>query len=107
MSENVFHIGKSDKGANVYLTRDDLRTSVHIMGLSQRGKSNLTYYLCKQMIEKNKAFFLLDPHGSVYDKLLRFQVAVNYKRNILLFNPSYSKRIVGFNPWTTSYTDPA
>jgi hypothetical protein len=107
MSQNVFHIGKSESGANVYLTREDLRTSVHIMGLSQRGKSNLTYYLCKQMIEQEKAFFLLDPHASVYDKLLRFLVATDYKRKILLFNPSYSKRIVGFNPWLTEYSDPA
>src|SRR5690242_18435641 len=98
MSENVFHLGKSDKGANVYLTRDDLRTSVHIMGLSQRGKSNLTYYLCTQMIEKEKGFFLLDPHGSVYNKLLRFLCATQYPRKLLLFNPSNTQKVVGFNP---------
>lgn len=107
MSENVFHVGKSEKGANVYLTRDDLRTSVHIMGLSQRGKSNLTYYLCKQMIEKEKGFFLLDPHGSVYDKLLRFLCATQYPRKLLFFNPSNTQKVVGFNPWITSYDDPA
>lgn len=107
MSENIFHLGKSEKGANVYLTRDDLRTSVHIMGLSQRGKSNLTYYLCKQMIEKEKGFFLLDPHGSVYDKLLRFLCATQYPRKLLLFNPSSTQKVVGFNPWITPYNDPA
>lgn len=82
MNEKVFHLGKSERGANVFLTRGDLKTSVHIMGLSQRGKSNLTYYLCRQMIEQEKAFFLLDPHASVYDKLLRFLIVTGYKRKI-------------------------
>ena len=103
----VFHLGTTADGYNTYLYKEDVKTSIEITGLSQRGKSNLKYYLCKQMIEKNIPFFSLDPHGTVYERLLRFQCAVRYPRNILLFNPSYTKRVVGLNLWEFPYTDPA
>jgi TraM recognition site of TraD and TraG len=106
-SDRLFHLGKTDQRKQLYLTKEDLNTSVHIMGLSQSGKSSFIYYLCTQMIKMNKGFFLLDPHASIYWKLLQFQCAVKYPRQITLFDPSNTQRVVGFNPFLTSYDDPA
>lgn len=99
-------IGYSE-GLPVYLTDKELRTHLHGIGLSQQGKSKLIQFLVCQLIKAGKPFALLDPHYNLYRDLLEWIAFTGYKRPIVLFNPSYLKRIVGFNPFVSSYTDEA
>jgi hypothetical protein len=100
------HIGHSEKKP-VYLEESDLITHLHGMGLSRSGKSFLMLYIIQQLVRMRKAFCLIDPHGSLYRDLLGWMVANCYRQPLILFNPSYEKRIVGFNPFMTPFRDEA
>jgi hypothetical protein len=99
-------VGHSD-GKPVYLEGNDLITHVHGMGLSRSGKSMLMLFILMQLVKQRKAFCLIDPHGSLYRDLIGWLVAKCYRQPLILFNPSYEKRIVGFNPVLTPYRDEA
>jgi DNA helicase HerA-like ATPase len=99
-------IGHSDRKP-VYLEEGDLITHLHGMGLSRSGKSMLMLYILQQLVRKKKAFCLIDPHGSLYRDLLGWLVANCYRQPLILFNPSYERRIVGLNPFMTSFKDEA
>lgn len=97
-------IGHSD-GRPVYLEEKDWGTHLHGMGLSRSGKSYLMLFILMQLIRRGKAFCLINPHGNLYRDLLGWLVAKCYRQPLILFNPSYWKRIVGFNPWLTQFID--
>src|ERR1051325_6006386 len=99
-------IGYSE-GRPVYLEDQDCISHVHGMGLSRSGKSMLMLFILMQLVRMRKAFCLIDSHGSLYRDLLGWLVANCYRQPIILFNPSYEKRIVGFNPFLTPYRDEA
>jgi hypothetical protein len=100
------HIG-SCNGQAVYLEERDMESHLHCMGLSRSGKSKLVLYLKMQLIRKLKALLYMDGHGSGYRDFLGWLVAYCYRQPLVLFNPSYDKRIVGFNPFMTPYRDEA
>ena len=100
------HIG-SCNGQQVYLEKRDMESHLHCMGLSRSGKSKLVLYLKMQLIRKLKALLYMDGHGSGYRDFLGWLVAYCYRQPLVLFNPSYDKRIVGFNPFLTPYRDEA
>lgn len=100
------HIG-SCNGQPVYLEKGDLESHIHCMGLSRSGKSKLILYLQMQLIRKQKAFLYLDGHGSGYRDVLGWLVAYCYRQPLVLFNPSFNKRIVGLNFFMTLYRDEA
>jgi hypothetical protein len=100
-------IGRSVNGGPVYLTEADFLTHLHVQGLSRSGKSFWLLYLIRELIRWRKSFCLLDPHGSLYRDVLAHIVAYSIGRPVVLFDPSYEQRIVGFNPFITEYTDEA
>jgi hypothetical protein len=91
----------------VYLTDSALKSHVHGVGLSRSGKSKLIELIARDLITKRKGFCLIDPHGTLYRDLLDWLAVMDFERDITLFNPSYEKRIVGFNPFQSPYTDEA
>ena len=107
MSNKILYIGRALSGGRIYLTLKDLITHLHILGLSRSGKSVWLYHVILELLRLGKQFLLLDPHGSLYRDVVSYLAARWYTRRIVLFDPSYEKRIVGFNPFLTSYTDEA
>ncbi|MGA9770443.1 MAG: hypothetical protein WBV94_15495 [Blastocatellia bacterium] len=106
--DTEIHIGRNVRdGGKVYLKPQDLITHVHGQGLSRSGKSRLIQHIVQQLVKQGKAFAMFDRHGSLHCDVLSWLVAMNYQRPIVLFNPSYIKRIVGFNPFVSDYTDEA
>jgi len=108
------HIGNTiaeslwfSSGEPVYLEDKAWESHLHCVGLSRTGKSILVYYILKQLVRKGKSFCLIDPHGSLYRDVLGWLVANSYRQPLILFNPSYLHRIVGFNPFRTIYRDDA
>jgi len=93
------------KGVPVYLSDGDLITHIHGMGLSRSGKSMLILYICYQLIKAGKPLVLIDPHGSLYRALVAWMMRMCYKREIVLFDPSNERHIVGLNPYVSDYKD--
>jgi len=94
-----------DEGGKVWLLPNAWSSHLHLTGLTRSGKSKLLLLLCIALIEMRKAFLLLDPHGDLYRDVLAEIARRDFKREVVLFDPSYQKRTVGANFFTTPYTD--
>jgi len=104
--ETKIHIGRNvEEGGKVLLTLKDFLSHLHVTGLTRSGKSKLILMICIALIEMRKAFLLLDPHGDLYRDVLAELARRNYKQDLVLFDPSNEKRIVGMNFFTTPYKD--
>lgn len=101
-------IGKTTSGITLpkYLTQED-HPHVHITGLSQSGKSTFLLHVLKELIKYRKGFCLIDPHGELYRQFIAFLALLDSTAPVHLFDPSYEKRIVGFNPFISPYIDEA
>ncbi|MFP5263712.1 MAG: hypothetical protein ACLGJB_17670 [Blastocatellia bacterium] len=104
--ETRIHIGKNlDEGGKAWLHPSCWMSHLHLTGLTRSGKSSLLLLLCIALIEMRKAFLLLDPHGDLYRDVIAEFARRDYKREVILFDPSNDKRIVGANFFLTHYTD--
>jgi type IV secretory pathway TraG/TraD family ATPase VirD4 len=104
--ETKIHIGKNlDEGGKAWALPSDWLSHFHLTGLTRSGKSSLLLLLCIALIELRKGFLLLDPHGDLYRDVLAELVRRDFKREVVLFDPSNNKRIVGANFFLTDYTD--
>lgn len=88
-----------EKGAPLYLTGNDLKAHAHGIGASRTGKSKLIEYIARQFIKERQGFCLIDPGGFLFQDLVQWLAYVKPNRaEIVLVNPSYEEKIVGFNP---------
>lgn len=92
-------IGKNELGNSVQLGESELETHVHGIGASRTGKSKLIEWIAREMIRNRQGFCLIDPHGFLYDDLVRWLAYFQPDREIILFEPASDGRIVGFNPF--------
>lgn len=100
-------VGHEADGSIVYLDAEDLQTHVHGIGATRTGKSKLIEHIVRHLMTQEAGFCLIDPHGVLYRDVLSWASVVRPYQRIHLFDPSYSKRIVGYNPFRAEYTDPA
>jgi hypothetical protein len=91
----------SDQLSNpVVLDDADRSRHMYIIGASGTGKSYFLQNIIQQDIARGRGGVLIDPHGELYDNVLRFcaQKPALAKR-VVLFNPSQQHDYVfGFNP---------
>lgn len=84
------------------LTASERREHTHIMGGSGRGKSYFLQYLIRQDFDDpDCGLCLLDPHGSLYQPLVRYiaEQRPDLAERVVLFDPSGKYgHIPGFNP---------
>jgi DNA helicase HerA-like ATPase len=65
-------IGKDEDGQPINLGDRELETHVHGIGASRTGKSKLVESIARQMIKNRQRFCLIDPHGFLYDDMVRW-----------------------------------
>jgi hypothetical protein len=92
-------IGNSEDGGAIRLGDQELETHVHGIGASRTGKSKLVECIARELIRNRQGFCLIDPHGFLYDDLVRWLAYLQPRREIILFEPGSEDRIVGFNPF--------
>jgi type IV secretory pathway TraG/TraD family ATPase VirD4 len=91
---------EQEHGAPLHLSRSDLKAHAHGIGASRTGKSKLIEYIARQFVKERQGFCLIDPSGFLYNDLVQWLAYVRPNRDdIVLFNPSYEKKVVGFNPF--------
>jgi type IV secretory system conjugative DNA transfer VirD4/TraG family protein len=80
-------------------------THLHMVGASNRGKSNLVEVVVRQDIlqldGEPRGVTLIDPHGSTYQSLVEWIAAnrINKHRTIRLIDPSATDFAFSFNPF--------
>ncbi|MEM4723513.1 MAG: type IV secretion system DNA-binding domain-containing protein [Candidatus Hadarchaeum sp.] len=94
-----FHLGDTPQG-RVTIGDDDLETHMQVIGSTGGGKSFFLRYLAEQLITAphEPCLIVLDPHGSLYRQLKDLCVYLGIKERVVLFDPSSSPYIIGYNP---------
>lgn len=89
------------EGEEISVTDDQRSRHMFIVGKSGGGKSKLLEHMLRYDIvdnPKQPGLLLIDPHGKLYDDVVRFCADIGVKRNIRLFNPSDTSKVYGYNP---------
>src|ERR1022692_1630699 len=78
---------------------------MHVVGATNVGKSFFLEGIIKQLIVQGHGICLLDPHGDLYHRLLRFcaylntvQPELNLAQRVIPFDVADTANILGFNP---------
>lgn len=94
-----YHLGiNAHFGSQNVATLDTAQRSrhVHVLGSSGTGKSTLLHSLIMQDIANGEGCMLLDPHGDLYEAVLR-DIPEEHMNRVVLIDPSDSEFPVGFN----------
>jgi len=106
LSRKNFLRDKSKKilvGTNALINRrtllslDQLSIHMHLVGSSGMGKSKLLEHLVRSLIDLKKGVCVIDPHGDLYQKLLKYVVRKRLEKKVILFDPNDRDWAVGLN----------
>ncbi len=91
-----------ETGEEVRITPEERAGHIHIMGSTDEGKSFCLENMIRQDIRNKNGLCLIDPHGTLYDKIVRWCVTheIFDRRKIVLLNPSDNDWAFGFNPFS-------
>ncbi len=79
------------------IKRKDRRYHMYVVGKTGVGKSTLLLNMIRQDIENNEGICVLDPHGDLIEKALKFIPEYRLK-DLIYFNPQHKKQVLYFNP---------
>jgi Type IV secretion-system coupling protein DNA-binding domain len=96
----MLEIGTTRGGKRVELTDRERARHIHIIGAIGTGKSKLLEHMIRQDIARGRGLCLIDPHGTLADKVEAWCAARNLGnvRNIHLVRPGDDELVPGFNP---------
>ncbi len=80
----------------VFLSEDDRRRHIYIIGKTGTGKSQLLEEMVMQDIQNGKGLAVVDPHGDLIDGILR-RMPVARAEDVIYFDPSDGERPMGIN----------
>ena len=94
-----FLLGNSAEG-RVSVSPQDLETHMHVIGATGGGKSYFLRHLAEQIIVApyRPSLIVIDPHGSLYHQLLDTAISLRLEERVILFDPSESPYVIGYNP---------
>jgi len=99
-ADDALLIGTTTAGlsldAPVFLSLDDRRRHMHVIGKTGTGKSTLLYSMMLQDLEAGRGFALLDPHGDLAKSVID-SVPPERTNDVLYFNPGDLEHPIGFN----------
>lgn len=101
MKQGNILLGMStETGPPVSINLETRATHMHIIGSTGEGKSKFMEHLNRDDIINNNGLCLIDPHGHLYDDVVRWCETKRFlgRRKIILFNPSEEEWTFGFNP---------
>ncbi len=80
----------------VYITDDDRRRHVYIVGQTGTGKSTLMTNMVIEDIYNGKGVAMIDPHGDLVENVLGY-IPQNRVEDVIYFDPSDNLRPLGLN----------
>lgn len=100
MRYDEIHIGNYvfEKGERKVFLKDEARKQhCHIIGGTGTGKSKLMEHMIRQDIRNGKGVCLIDPHGNLFESILKWSVANGYKHRLVVIDPNEKGWSVGLN----------
>lgn len=101
-------LGYSSAGP-VVIPKELRETHMHVLGQSRMGKSYFLEHMIRQDILHGNGVCVIDPHGELYDNLVRWLTVTRagHHRQVHLICPSADGWSVGFNPFCAGDIDPS
>jgi len=99
LPSNGLRLGHSvyrGESREVFLTDDDRRRHVYVIGQTGTGKSGLLKEMVRQDIQNGKGVCFIDPHGDTVEDLLS-HIPENRVQDVVYVNPGDIERPVGLN----------
>jgi hypothetical protein len=101
IGQSVFRGATKD----IRITDDDRRRHLYIIGQTGTGKSVMLQNLAMQDMSAGKGFCVIDPHGDLVDKILKF-VPKERIDDVIIFDPGDRERPLGLNMLEYDFTKP-
>jgi hypothetical protein len=100
MREGQILLGTTQRRNEVRLSPTVRSTHMHVLGASGRGKSKFLEHLIREDIRQGNGVCLIDPHGYLYDDLVRWIEVRGFldRRKVVLLEPAFEGWTFGFNP---------
>ena len=92
IGESVF---RGDK-KSIYITEDDRRRHIYIVGQTGTGKSTLMTNMVIEDIKQEKGVAVIDPHGSLIEAILT-QIPKERIDDVIIFDPGDIQKPLGMN----------
>lgn len=89
----------------VYLTEDDRRRHIYIIGQTGVGKSTLMTNMVIDDIKNGKGVAIIDPHGDLIERILSLIPEKRFE-DIIVFDPSDIQRSLGMNMLEYDFNKP-
>jgi len=80
----------------VYISDDDRRRHIYVVGKTGTGKTELLKDLIMQDIRAGRGVCFMDPHGDAIEDLLKL-IPPNRVEDVIYFNPGDTERPMGLN----------
>jgi len=89
----------------VFITDEDRRRHVYIVGQTGTGKSNLMVNMAASDINNGKGVAVIDPHGDLINEILGL-IPENRKNDVVVFDPSDLIKPIGLNMLEYNFNHP-
>jgi len=91
-------IKKTVDGENeIRIDKESLARHLYIMGQTGTGKSTMLKTMISDCLDKNYGLTIIDPHGDLYDQVLKL-IPKNKKNKLLLLDTSDAENSIKLNP---------
>ncbi len=80
----------------IYISEDDRRRHVYVIGKTGTGKSQLLEEMVMQDINAGKGVAVVDPHGDLIEGILS-RIPASRAEDVIYFDPSDAERPMGLN----------
>ncbi|MBD3341039.1 MAG: type IV secretion system DNA-binding domain-containing protein, partial [Candidatus Lokiarchaeota archaeon] len=81
----------------IYLTPEEYHSHWHILGGTGKGKTKFLEHIFKELVRLKHGVCLIDPHGDLYDEMVRHITRHRLEHKTVLIDPNEDEWIVGLN----------
>ncbi len=89
-------VAGSAEGKPVRLPTESRDRHTYIVGATGTGKSTLLLRLIKEDLKRDEGLLLIDPHGDLYQKVLK-AIPRSRRDKLVTIDPTSHEKVVGFN----------
>ena len=96
---NRLFIGFDARGKKIWLSPEDRKAHMHVIGSTRSGKSKFLEWMMRGDLRQGQGFCLLDPHGTLYDAVMRYAAHHVLPQEVILLNLAKPDPVISFNPF--------
>jgi TraM recognition site of TraD and TraG len=92
-------IGFDARDKKIWLSPEERKAHMHVIGSTRSGKSKFLEWMMRGDLRQGQGFCLLDPHGTLYDAVVRYAAHHVLPQEIILLNLASPDPVITFNPF--------